>query len=92
MANQQVLVTEENLTEFAEKFVASGLGGSGGGSKNLEEWFGVSDEMQTLAATPREIINECKDIFATVFPDITMPNEVTVDGLVYMGEFPSIEK
>lgn len=89
--NQQVLVTKENLTEFAQDLIASGLGG-GGGSKNLEEWFGVSDEMQTLAATPREIINECKDIFATVFPDITMPNEVTVDGLVYMGEFPSIEK
>ena len=89
--DQQVLVTEENLTEFAEKFVQSGLGG-GGGSKNLEEWFGVSDEMQTLAATPREIINECKDIFAVFFPDITMPNEVMVDGLVYMGEFPSIEK
>ena len=90
MANQQVLVTEENLTEFAEKFVQSGLGGTGGSSALLEEWFGVSDEMQTLAATPSEIICECKDIFAVFFPDITMPNEVKVDDVVYIGEFPSI--
>ena len=68
--------------------VAEGSGG--GGSKNLEEWFGVSDEMQTLAATPSEIICECKDIFAVFFPDITMPNEVKVDDVVYIGEFPSI--
>lgn len=60
--DQQVLVTEENLTEFAEKFVQSGLGGSGGGSKNLEEWFEVTDS-NTEILTQAEVITILEDIW-----------------------------
>lgn len=59
--DQQVLVTEDNLTEFAEKFVQSGLGGGGGSSKNLEEFFEVTDSSTEILTTAEAIaiIEDC---------------------------------
>lgn len=66
--NQQVLVTEDNLTEFAEKFIEAGLGGGGGSSKNLEEFFGLPAALPEAYEfmTPEEVCSTLEDIMTSM--------------------------
>lgn len=64
MADQTVIVTEDNLAEFATKLSEIGLGG---GSDLLEEFFEVTEDNSEEIITDTEIINEIQTQWNTAF-------------------------